>query len=217
MYFYWVKTTSLIKKFFFNYIWDIPNNNKTVYLTFDDGPTPDISHWILDQLREHGIKATFFCVGENLQRYPEVAKKLIEEGHIIANHTYHHPNGWTSNTEKYIEETLLCETEIDKIRPQTIDGKSKLFRPPYGKLKPSQSKILRKMGYKIIMWDVLSADFLQEVSKEECLDNVVKNVTSGSIIVFHDNPKAFNDLEYTLPKTIKFLIDNGYQFDKIQL
>ena len=112
MYFYWVKTTALIKKFFSNYIWDIPNSKKTVYLTFDDGPSPDISYWILDQLREYGIKATFFCVGENLKRYPQVAQKILEEGHIIANHTFTHPNGWTTNTEKYIENTILCEKEI---------------------------------------------------------------------------------------------------------
>jgi peptidoglycan/xylan/chitin deacetylase (PgdA/CDA1 family) len=225
MYFYWVKTTSLIKRFFSNYIWDIPNSKKTVYLTFDDGPTPDISYWILDQLREHEIKATFFCVGENLKRHPEVAERILQEGHIIANHTFTHPNGWTTNTEKYIEDALLCEEEIRKqvavfsSRSETENRSltTKLFRPPYGKLSPSQSTILRKMGYKIIMWDVLAADFLEEVSKEECLDNVINNATSGSIIIFHDNPKAFRDLEYTLPKAIEFLKEKGYKFDKIQM
>jgi len=223
MYFYWVKTTALIKKFFSNYIWDIPNSGKTVYLTFDDGPTPDISYWILDQLRENGIKATFFCVGENLKRYPEISQKILEEGHIIANHTYTHPCGWTTDTEKYIEDTLLCEEEIRKqmaeFSPQTAGRHlpCNLFRPPYGKLTPTQSKILRKMGYKIIMWDVLTADFLPEVSEEECLANVNKNATSGSIIVFHDNPKASKDLKYALPRAIKFLKEQGYKFDIIQL
>jgi len=127
----------------------------------------------------------------------------------------------TTNTEKYIENTILCEKEIETILAghncETANVQCKLFRPPYGKLKPSQSKLLREMGYKIIMWDVLTADFLEEVSKEECLDNVTKNTTAGSIIVFHDNPKAFRDLEYTLPKAIHFLKEKGYKFDTIQL
>lgn len=216
MNFYWIKTSAIIKKIFSNLTWDIPNSEKKVYLTFDDGPTPELTEWILEILKKNEIKATFFCVGENLVKYPDLAKKIILEGHIIANHTYNHLNGWKTSNKKYFENINLCDAVLNK----AILGESKiqpnLFRPPYGKIKPSQARILRKMGYKIIMWDVLSADYLQTISTETCLNNVTTNTTSGSIIVFHDNPKALKNLEYALPQSIQFLKENGYTFDVIR-
>ncbi len=216
MNFYWVKTSAIVKKIFSNLTWYIPNSEKKVYLTFDDGPTPELTEWILDVLKKNEIKATFFCVGENLAKYPDLAKKIIQNGHIIANHTYNHLNGWMFSNKKYFENIKLCDDILNKDILGENQNQPKLFRPPYGKIKLSQVRILRKMGYKIIMWDVLSADFLQEITKEECLKNVTKNTTSGSIIVFHDNPKALKNLEYALPQSIQFLKENGYTFDVIR-
>lgn len=211
MNFLWIKTNRLIKFIFSNYVWNIPNDEKKVYLTFDDGPTPEITEWVLEQLKNHNAKATFFCIGNNIAKHPEIFKKLINEGHSVGNHTQNHAEGWETENNTYFEEAEKCNEGISKLT--TID--SKLFRPPYGKIKPSQSSYLRKIGYKIIMWDVLSADFDTTISKEKCLKNVMKNVESGSIIVFHDSIKAFPNLEYTLPKTLKLLSKNGYVFDSI--
>jgi len=201
---FWVKTNYFIKKIFPNYVWDIPNSGNKVFLTFDDGPTPEITTWTLEQLKKHNVKATFFCIGDNIEKHPAIFKKVIEEGQAIGNHTFNHLNGWKTTTKEYVENTQLCKIE-----------NCILFRPPYGKIKLSQSKALRKLGYKIIMWDVLSEDFNQNISPEECLNNVLKNVKSGSIIVFHDSVKAFPNLEYTLPKTLEFLKEKGFICDVI--
>ena len=207
----WVKAHWIIKKLFSNYVWDIPNNENKVYLTFDDGPTPEITEWTLNQLKEYNAKATFFCIGDNVRKYPEIFQKVINEGHSIGNHTFNHLNGWKTNTSDYIENVKLYETEHCKLNTEHC----KLFRPPYGKIKPSQSKILRKLGYKIIMWDIISYDFDNTISKEKCLENVLKNLKSGSIIVFHDSKKAFTNLEYALPRTLEFLKKKGYVCAKI--
>jgi len=206
MKFYWIKTNLLIKKIFRNYVWDIPNTENKIYLTFDDGPTPEITEWVLRELLKYNAKATFFCIGNNIEKYPDIFPKVIANGHSIGNHTFNHLNGWKTSTEEYLENTKLCEEQILQ---------SKLFRPPYGKIKVSQSKKLRQQGYKIIMWDVLSADYDTSISKEKCLENVLQNVKSGSIIVFHDSVKAFPNLEYTLPKALKILSERGFVFEKI--
>lgn len=207
----WVKTHWSIKKLFSNYVWSLPNNENKVYLTFDDGPTPEITEWTLAQLKKHNAKATFFCIGDNIRKYPEIFQKVVAEEHSIGNHTFNHLNGWKTNTQNYIENTRLYEIEHYKLSTKN----SKLFRPPYGKIKPSQSKILRKLGYKIIMWDVLSEDFDNTISPEKCLENVLKNVTSGSIIVFHDSQKAYRNLEFALPRTLEFLKEKGFVCEKI--
>lgn len=207
----WVKTHWSIKKLFSNYVWSLPNNENKVYLTFDDGPTPEITEWTLAQLKKHNAKATFFCIGDNIRKYPEIFQKVVSEEHSIGNHTFNHLNGWKTNTQNYIENTRLYEIEHYKLSTKN----SKLFRPPYGKIKPSQSKILRKLGYKIIMWDVLSEDFDNTISPEKCLENVLKNVTSGSIIVFHDSKKAYRNLEFALPRTLEFLKEKGFVCEKI--
>lgn len=208
---YWIKTNAIIKRLFSNQVWDLPNTEGKIYLTFDDGPTPEITEWILAQLKQQGIKATFFCLGNNIHAHPELFRKLISDGHAIGNHTYNHAQGWRTPLKSYLENVKLCEKEI----LLESENKPKLFRPPYGKIRPGQSAKLRKMGYKIIMWDVLSADFDQQVSPEACLENVIKNTTQGSIIVFHDSVKAFRNLEYVLPKAITILKEKGFQFEKI--
>ena len=211
MKFYSAKTPQIIKKIFSNYVWDIPNNENKVYLTFDDGPTPEVTNWVLDELKKYNAKATFFCIGKNIETNPEIYENLILNGHSIGNHTFNHLNGWKSNDKKYIENTLICEN----LKSEFCNLKSNLFRPPYGKIKPSQSKELRKLGYKIIMWNVLSADFDTEISPEKCLENVLKNVKSGSIIIFHDSQKAFKNLEYALPRTLEFLNKKGFICEEI--
>jgi len=211
---YWIKTNWIIKKIFSNYVWDLPNTENKIYLTFDDGPTPKITEWILQELLKYNAKATFFCIGNNIEKYPLLFEKIVSEGHAIGNHTFNHLKGWNKQTVQYIDNVELCNTQIHK--SHILNPKSKLFRPPYGKIKPSQSRILRQLGYKIIMWDVLSADFDRTISPEKCLENVLKNVKSGSIIVFHDSVKAFPNLEYTLPKTLRFLKEKGFVFDVIK-
>ena len=206
-----VKVPKIIKKLFYNQVWDIPNNKNKVYLTFDDGPTPEVTEWVLELLSKENIKATFFCIGKNIEKHPEIFKKTIDSGHSIGNHTYNHLQGWKTSSKKYTENVDLCENEIRKLN--TIENN--LFRPPYGKIKPIQSRILRKKGFKIIMWDVLSKDYDQSVSPEICLDNVTKNTSQGSIIVFHDSLKAQKNLEYTLPKAITFLKNKGFKFEMI--
>ncbi|MBP6549601.1 MAG: polysaccharide deacetylase family protein [Flavobacterium sp.] len=214
MSFYWIKTNSLVKKIFSNLVWDVPNTENKIYLTFDDGPIPEITVWVLEELKKHDAKATFFCIGHNIEKHPEIFEKVINEGHSIGNHTFNHLNGWKTSTEEYLKNTFLCEEQI--LESKICNLKSKIFRPPYGKIKPSQSKKLRRLGYKIIMWDVLSADYDTSISPEKCLENVLQNVSSGSIIVFHDSVKAFPNLEYTLPKALKYWTAKGFVFDTIQ-
>ncbi|QBZ96842.1 polysaccharide deacetylase family protein [Flavobacterium sangjuense] len=214
---FWVKTNYFIKKIFPNYVWDIPNHENKVYLTFDDGPTPEITEWTLEQLKKYDAKATFFCIGNNIEKHPKIFQKIIQEEHAIGNHTFNHLKGWETDTDEYVENTKKCSLFIrDKGKEIRDKGDAfELFRPPYGKIKPSQSKALRRLGYKIIMWDVLSCDFDQTISPEECLDNVLKNVESGSIIVFHDSIKAERNLKYALPKTLVFLKEKGFVCAKI--
>lgn len=208
---YWIKTSRLIKRIFPKYIWDIPTLEKTVYLTFDDGPTPEITTWVLDQLKQFGAKATFFCIGDNIQKHPQIFQQIIQNGHSVGNHTFNHLNGWKTATLGYLENVRLCEGLVQ----QQATNKQPLFRPPYGKIKKSQAEKLLAKGYKIIMWEVLSADFDATVSPEKCLKNVLKNIHPGSIVVFHDSTKAYKNLEYALPQTLQFLNQHGFKCEGI--
>lgn len=206
-----VKVPKIIKKIFFNQIWCIPNKENKVYLTFDDGPTPIVTEWVLEVLAKENIKATFFCIGDNIRKNPAIFQKILYSGHTIGNHTYNHLKGWKTSTKKYLENIDKCQSEILNQHP---NYSSKIFRPPYGKIKLHQSILLRKKGYKIIMWDVLSKDYNTEISDKKCFENTKKTV-SGSIIVFHDSLKAENKLKNTLPQTIAFLKEKGFTFDTI--
>ena len=201
-----VKTKRIVKILFRNYVWEIKTHRKVVYLTFDDGPTPQITDWVLQQLDKHNAKATFFCIGNNIHNNPEIFRKVINAGHSIGNHTQNHVNGWHIADEVYDANVSECDSEIRK-----FEIESKLFRPPYGKLTWSQSKNLKSKGYKIIMWDILSADFDHNITPEKCLDNVLKNVVPGSIIIFNDSVQAFGNLEYVLPKTLQYLKEKEYE------
>lgn len=208
--FYWIKTSAFIKKCFSSYIWDLPNN-KTIYLTFDDGPTPEITAWVLALLKQENIKATFFCIGKNIEAQPELFQQIWNDGHSIGNHTHNHLNGWKTKTATYLKNVEKCEQIIlDK-----TGQKPQLFRPPYGKIKRKQAKKIKELDYKIIMWDVLSADFDTEISPQKCLDNVISSVQSGSIIVFHDSEKASKNLKFALPKAISYLKQKGFIFETL--
>lgn len=209
---YWVKTGAIIKRLFRGFVWDIPNDDNVVYLTFDDGPTPDVTEWVLSVLAQHEVKATFFCIGNNIEKHPEIFRKVIEGGHTIANHTYNHRNGWNTENEVYMENIEATEQSIAR---HSGLGRTVLFRPPYGKIKGTQANEVRNCGYRIVMWDVLSADFDRTITPEKCLQNVIRNTRSGSVIIFHDSVKAFPNLEYALPRAIEYLKGKGYHFEAI--
>lgn len=194
-------------------MWDIPNNEKKIYLTFDDGPTPEVTQWVLDILKEHGIKATFFCIGNNIEKHPDIFLNIVKDGHAVGNHTFNHLNGWKTAIGHYMDNVAACRQSI--ISHYKGLHKIQLFRPPYGKITRRQTTEVLEYGYKIIMWDVLSADFDNSITPEKCLRNVTKNVREGSVIIFHDSVKAFANLQYALPKAIGYLKGQGFIFDKI--
>lgn len=204
---YLVKTPWLFKKLFPNYIWDLPNNEHKIYLSFDDGPHPTATPFVLDVLKEYHAKATFFCIGKNVELYRDIYQRIIDEGHSVGNHTQNHLNGWKTTDENYLSDITEAHNIID----------SNLFRPPYGKITGFQAKLLQKMGYKIVMWDVLSGDFDVKLSKEKCAENVILQAKSGSIIVFHDSQKAWERLAFALPKVLKNFAEKGFEFDRIIL
>jgi len=209
---YLVKTPSLIKILFKNWIWSFSKKEKVIYLTFDDGPTPEITEWTLNQLHKYNAKATFFCIGKNIEEKPNVFQQIIKDGHRIGNHTNNHLNCLNTTTTNYIENIDLAEKSIQK---EVKNKSNKLFRPPYGKLKFKASKLIRNKGYKIIMWDVLSADFDLSISSEKCLQNVLKNAKSGSVVVFHDSLKASAKLKFALPKVLEHYTNKGFRFKSI--
>lgn len=208
---YFTKTPAFAKRLLKEITWSISTREKEIYLTFDDGPAPEITEWTLDILRKYNAKATFFCIGKNIENHPGLFHKIISENHSIGNHTYDHPNGWKTDTESYLENVKKCEQVINKCQLTTANASAKFFRPPYGKILKSHISSL-KSQYSIIMWDVLSGDFDQKISGEKCFNNVVKNAKKGSIVVFHDSEKARKNLLYALPKTLEYFGKSGYCF-----
>lgn len=215
-----VKTPLLVKRMFPNYIWDIPTTNKTIYLTFDDGPTPEITNWTLNALKQYDAKATFFCIGNNIEKHPNIFQDILNDGHTIGNHTHNHIKGWKTKTKDYLNNISEAQNVINsqitnsknsELRTQNLE----LFRPPYGQIKPKQGKKLIKLGYKIIMWNVLSLDWDAKVSPENCLNNVISKTTNGSIIVFHDSVKASKNMKYALPKVLEYFSEKGYCFESL--
>lgn len=211
MKFYWIKTRWFIRRIFPSFVWKMPAEGNSIYLTFDDGPTPEITPWVLDQLKAYNAKATFFCIGDRIDKSPELFKRLIDEGHTIGNHTYNHYNAWKTDPKVYMENFEACEVAIEKIIPQG----SRLFRPPYAKIRRNQRKELIKSGKRIIMWDVLSADFDQRISPQQCTDNVVRNLEPGSIVIFHDSVKASKNLYAALPETLAYIAKKGWKCEAI--
>lgn len=198
-----------------NYVWDMNTVEKVLYLTFDDGPTPDITDWTLNTLNQYGAKATFFCIGNNIEKHPSIFKNIQDEGHTVGNHTYNHVKGWKTKTEAYIDEVLKTQKIIDSTFGNQQSGMLKLFRPPYGQITTEQGKTLRNLGYKIIMWDVLAFDWEDSISSEQCYQNLISNATAGSIIVLHDSVKASKHLHYALPRVLDFFSEKGFEFRRI--
>jgi len=211
---YFVKTPNIIRAYFKDYIWSVNTNKKEIYLTFDDGPTPEVTLFVLDVLKKHHAKATFFCIGKNIENHSEIFQQIIDANHTIGNHSHNHLNGWKVPRNLYFDNVEKCQSIIRNHNSSKIKRlkTTKLFRPPYGKIKRLQAKALLKLGYKIIMWTVLSGDFDLNIPKEKCLEHVIKHTNNGSIIVFHDSKKAFNHLKFTLPKVLEYFSKKGYEF-----
>lgn len=201
---YVIKTPKILKKTYPKCVWDIPTVEKNIYLTFDDGPTPKVTDWVLDELAKYKAKATFFCIGKNVVENPELFARITDEKHAVGNHTFSHLKGWTTKEYTYLKDVIQCQQVV----------KTKLFRPPYGKLTRMQTNSIHKK-FKIVMWDVLSADFDTKITPEKCLQNVLKNTTKGSIIVFHDSLKAEKNLKFVLPKMLKHFSELGFEFKAI--
>ncbi|MEJ5092243.1 polysaccharide deacetylase family protein [Sphingobacterium faecium] len=199
---YLVKAPFFLKLFYPKSIWNKSRKENKIYLTFDDGPIPELTPFVLDTLKQYNIKATFFCVGENIKKNPHLFERILLEGHQVGNHTYNHLKGWQTTDAHYLENIEKCQ-ELTK---------SNLFRPPYGRAKKSQLAKLYP-DYQIIMWDVLTGDFDLSLSPEKCYKNAIKHTENGSIIVFHDNIKAIPRVEYALPKTIAYLLSKNYHFE----
>lgn len=195
-----------IARLFPGFIWSFPDEADSVFLTFDDGPNPDITPWILEQLRKYNAKATFFCLGKNVEMHPETFKMILDEGHSVGNHTYSHQKGWSMSVGDYVQDVDLADTFI----------KSPLLRPPYGRIKPSQGHVLTER-YKIIMWDTLSRDYSRTLSRKGCVNNVIKVLRPGAIIVFHDSYKAEKNLRYALPRVLDYIQNvKGYKMKSIE-
>lgn len=199
---YFVKTPSYLKKIFRSMHWEVNKTNEpALYLTFDDGPTPETTNFVLDTLKDANAQACFFCIGQRVVEAPEIFQRLSAEGHTIGNHTWTHLKGWENDDATYIKDIARCAEVV----------KSELFRPPYGKIKISQAEKVRK-DYKIVMWDVISGDFDPSVTAEKCLKNVLKNAGDGSIVVLHDSAKCADKMRYVLPRILDHFGSKGFHF-----
>ncbi|NOU18062.1 MAG: polysaccharide deacetylase family protein [Bacteroidales bacterium] len=194
-----------LTRLFPSLIWSFPDEPDGVFLTFDDGPTQEITLWVLDQLKRYDAKATFFMLGKNIELNPEIYERVVAEGHTIGNHSYSHLKGWATETGQYVQDVDFANGFVH----------SKLYRPPYGRIKPSQFRILRDR-YKIIMWDVLSMDYSRRVSPRRVTNNVVNHLHPGAIIVFHDSKKAERNLRYALPRVLEAISQKGLKFKRIE-
>jgi len=207
---YFVKTPWLLKKIYADYLWSVPGKEKILYLSFDDGPHPEATPFVLRELKKHNALATFFCIGKNVIEHSEVYKQILDEGHEVGNHTHNHLNGWKVSNDIYLKNIAEASNYID----------SNLFRPPYGRITKWQAKNLpaamKGKKAKVVMWDVLSADFDANISAQQCLENVIFSARPGSIIVFHDSQKCFEKLQVVLPVVLNYFSNKGYVFRSIE-
>lgn len=188
------------------FTWNIPTQTNEIFITFDDGPHPRVTPFVLDCLQLYNATATFFCIGKNVQEHPGVYKQIIDQGHSVGNHTQDHLNGWKVNDQLYFDNISIAKSYIN----------SRLFRPPYGRISRSQVKHLAA-GFDIIMWNVLSGDFDVNLSPEKCLRNVTANTRPGSVVVFHDSEKAFRRLEFVLPRALQYFTEKGFAMKCIKM
>jgi peptidoglycan-N-acetylglucosamine deacetylase len=186
-------------------MWHMRSKEKKLFLTFDDGPIPEVTPWVLDLLKKYNAKATFFCIGDNVQKHPKIYRRLLSDGHRTGNHTMHHVNGWKAKNHDYFRQVIDCSALV----------KSDLFRPPYGRIRLSQANSISKK-YRIVMWDVLSRDYDRQLNGEQVLKNVLNSSRPGSIVVFHDSLKALDRLKIALPSTLEYFSSLGYSFEAIR-
>ncbi len=203
---YFHKTNFLFRLLYPAFVWKKPTDQKVIYLTFDDGPIPGVTDFVLETLAQYQAKATFFCVGDNAARHPEVYHRVVAHGHAVGNHTFNHLNGWKTPTEQYLSNVEQCRQVIG------LQGESLLFRPPYGRIRPEQADQVRK-SYCIVMWDVLTGDFDRQLASEKCLQQSLKYTQKGSIVIFHDSLKAEKNLRHVLPRYLAHFSGEGYRFD----
>jgi len=205
----------LVRKLYPTLTWQKATDQKIIYLTFDDGPHPEATPFVLEQLKAYNAKATFFCIGKNVLQYPDIYRQIIDEGHKVGNHTFDHVNGWKTKDDIYIANIYKAAQYID----------SELFRPPYGRITKFQIKLLQKheenaatarQKFDIVMWSVLSGDFDTNLSPEQCLQHVLLNAKQGSIVVFHDSTKAWERMQYALPKVLHYFSNEGYAFHALK-
>ncbi|MFT2008844.1 polysaccharide deacetylase family protein [Pontibacter sp. 13R65] len=207
------KTPALLKKLMPNYTWHKPSAGNTLYLTFDDGPIPVITPFVLEQLAQYQAKATFFCVGENVAKHREIGMEVAQQGHVLANHTFNHLKGWQTPLPQYLHNVQLCQAELNQL-PGAATQKL-LFRPPHGRITGKQAAQLRQEGYELIMWDMLTNDYDKTLAPEICLEKAIQYTQSGSIIVFHDSLKAQRNMQYVLPRFLEHFASSGYTFSSL--
>jgi peptidoglycan-N-acetylglucosamine deacetylase len=206
------KTNAIMRLLYPQFVWRKSKKN-TIYLTFDDGPIPEVTEFVLAELKQYNAQATFFCIGDNIAKNSQIFSKIIEANHSIGNHTFNHLNGWKTEDKVYIENVRKFE---DVINSEIVNRKSSirksLFRPPYGRIKRSQAKVLLP-DYEIIMWDVLTGDYSKEMNPERCLEKTLKYTEGGSIVLFHDSIKASRNMMYALPRVLEHFSEKGFLFE----
>lgn len=208
---FFVHTPGWLKRLYPHCLWDMPDKDKVLYLTFDDGPHPTITPFVLELLKKYDAKATFFCIGNNVVKYPETYQQLLAEGHAAGNHTQHHINGWKTGDTAYLEDIGEASAHI----------RSHLFRPPYGRISRSQIRKLKEkqpvndLPYSIVMWNILAGDWIEDMQPEKCYERISQKISSGDILVFHDSDKAWDRMSYCLPLILEKYTKQGYRFSKI--
>lgn len=203
--FYLTSSPWWLRRLYPDCLWEMPKDGGKVYLTFDDGPHPEATPLVLDMLAAAGAKASFFCIGDNVRKYPEIYQRILAEGHRVGNHSFHHLNGWKTSDSDYLEDIRKASELID----------SPIFRPPYGRIRRSQIRALRNTGMRPVMWSLLSGDFDLKLSEEKCAENVLLNLAPGHIVVFHDSQKALQKIKYALPLVLQLISERGWVAEKL--
>ncbi|WP_233207870.1 MULTISPECIES: polysaccharide deacetylase family protein [unclassified Siphonobacter] len=202
MAFFFHKVTPILRSIYPEMTWRIPSSEPTIYLTFDDGPIPEATEFVLQELARYQAKATFFCIGDNIRKHPSIFQQLLEQGHSVGNHTFNHLKGWNTDDETYFANVAQCQ---DLLPP------TRLFRPPYGRIRKRQAAYL-KQHHQLIMWDVLTGDYSPSLKPEQVLRGTTKACESGSLVVFHDSIKAWKNMSYALPRTLDYLAERNFKF-----
>jgi len=204
------KTNFLMRALYPDFLWRIPTEEKEIYLTFDDGPIPEVTEFVLEELAKFNAKATFFCIGDNIVKHSNVFQQVVNQGHSVGNHTFNHLKGWNTEKVSYLNNFDLCQVEVENMSKQSAN----FFRPPYGRIKRNQAKEILKT-HEIVMWDVLTADYNQNINKEQVLRKTLQYTEQGSIVLFHDSIKASKNMMYALPRVLEHFSEQGFTFEKL--